>query len=786
MKSEKKQAHQAAEMEDWCNELQKNLVQSEDRFKKLFHASSNLMMITTIKDGRILDVNEASAKFGGYKREELIGRLSSELGLLADSSERGQLIAGMKSANPRNQKVRVRRKDGEIRTVLLSADPIILNDEPCILSVSVDITEEEEEEKALRESEQKYRTVVENSLQGLAILQDGCFVFCNQAFANMMGYSIKKLLSISAEEMLNLVHPDDQLLMLSRHHDRLAGKPVPARYEYRGIRKDGTEVWLEAFASPIEYHGKLAVQSAYVDVTERKKAEKALKESEEALKNSAEYVNQIINCLGDSIFVKDDKHRFLVVNDASCAFMGKKREELLGQTNLESLPKELAKALAEREQHLLETGRESVSEESLPDGHGRKHTVMTKTTLLTDKNGSRQIVGLMRDITEYKLLQAQFLQSQKMEAIGVLAGGIAHDFNNLLTVIRGYTELLLEDYSPTDSKRRDLEEIGKAAQRANSLTSQLLAFSRKQILQPELLNLSDSLIDMDKMIRRLIGEDIDLAIIAHSDLGLVHADPGQIQQIIMNLVINARDAMPMGGKLTIETANMDFDDPYVDRHPGTAKGAYVMLAISDNGLGMDSETQARIFEPFYTTKGKGKGTGLGLSTVYGIVKQSNGFIWVYSEPGKGSTFKIYFPRREGESARSESEIHPESRFRGSETVLIAEDEAPVRALASRILRERGYKVLEAPNGMEALRIGSEYSGPIHLVLTDAIMPGISGSTLVSRLEVLRPGIQALFVSGYTDNSIVHHGILDSNVNFLQKPFTVEGLARKVWEVLNSA
>ena len=784
MKSEEKPVHQAAELEARCSELHKSLMESEDRFQKLFHASSNLMMITTLKEGRIIDVNEACGSVGGYKREELIGRFTSEQVLLADPNERNALIERIKSGNAHNLQMQIRRKTGEIRTVLFSADPITVNDEPCILSVSVDITAREED-KALRESEQKYRMAVENSLQGLAILQDGRFVFCNQAFANMMGCSVAELLSISSEEMLKLVHLDDHAAMLNRHRDRLAGKPVAARYEYRGIRKDGTEVWLEAYASQIEYNGRAAVQSAFVDVTERKKAEKALRESETALKNSAEYLNQIINCLGDPVFVKDAQHTFLVVNDACCAFTGKKREELLGHTVVSDLPSELAKALADEERSLLESGRELVSEESIPDGLGKQHTMMTKTTMLTDKNGNKQVVGVMRDVTGYKLLQAQFLQSQKMEAIGVLAGGIAHDFNNLLTVIRGYTELLLDDISSTDSRRRDLEEIAKAAKKANSLTSQLLAFSRKQILRLEMLNLSDTLIDVDKMIRRLIGEDIDLAIIAHPELGLVNADPSQIQQIIMNLVINARDAMPMGGKLTIETANVDFDDPYVSHHPGASKGAYVMLAISDNGLGMDSETQSHIFEPFYTTKEKGKGTGLGLSTVYGIVKQSNGFIWVYSEPGKGTAFKIYFPRREGKSTKGVIEIRHESRLRGSETVLIAEDEAPVRALASRILRDQGYTVLEVPNGMEALRIGTEYSGRIDLILTDAVMPGISGSTLVSRLEALRPGIKALYVSGYTDNSIVHHGILDSHVNFLQKPFTVEGLVRKVREVLNS-
>jgi CheY-like chemotaxis protein len=372
-----------------------------------------------------------------------------------------------------------------------------------------------------------------------------------------------------------------------------------------------------------------------------------------------------------------------------------------------------------------------------------------------------------------------------MEAIGILAGGIAHDFNNLLNVINGYCELVLDDLAEDNPIRNDIRQINQAGTRAKSLTSQLLAFSRKQILQPAIMDLNDAIANLNSMLRRLIPENIDLAITVQSCLGLIYADMGQVQQILMNLVINARDAMPQGGKLTIETANVYHDEEYVQSYPAVKVGSYVMLAISDNGIGMDKTIKSHLFEPFFTTKEKGKGTGLGLSTVYGIVKQSDGFIWVYSEPGKGTTFKVYFPRVEGKVAKLKNEIKSELRTRGVETLLLIEDESSVRSLAARILRERDYTVLEASNGQEALDVAREYAGVIHLTLTDVIMPGMSCKDLVSQLDAMRPGIKVLYTSGYTDNAIVHHGILDSGVTFLQKPFTVEHLERKVREVLDS-
>jgi signal transduction histidine kinase len=434
---------------------------------------------------------------------------------------------------------------------------------------------------------------------------------------------------------------------------------------------------------------------------------------------------------------------------------------------------------------VFRTGREGLSEDTIVDCNGKFHTLLAKKTLFVDKKGRPQIVGVLRDITGYKQLEAQFMQAQKMEAIGALAGGVAHDFNNMLNVINGYCELVLEELSESDPIRKDILQISQAGTRAKSLTAQLLAFSRKQILQPAVLNLNEVIESTHSMLRRLIPENIDLVVCASPDLGLICADSGQIQQILMNLVVNARDAMPDGGKLTIETVNVDYDEEYIRSHPVAKAGPYVMMAISDNGLGMDEKTRTHLFEPFFTTKEKGKGTGLGLSTVYGIVKQSEGFIWVYSEPGHGATFKIYFPRVEGKASNPEENIDSDEMVQGVETILITEDEDAVRSLVARVLRERGYVVLEASTGQDALAAVSNFPGEIHLAIADVIMPGMNGRDLVAKIQFMRPSIKALYVSGYTDSAIVHHGVLDSGIAFLQKPFSIRNLVRKVREILDS-
>jgi PAS domain S-box-containing protein len=418
-----------------------------------------------------------------------------------------------------------------------------------------------------------------------------------------------------------------------------------------------------------------------------------------------------------------------------------------------------------------------------PDGSER--LVQQQAEVITDHLGTAvRMVGTTQDITDVRHLEEQLRQSQKMEAIGRLAGGIAHDFNNLLTGIIGYSDLLLNSLDPNEPSRQDLEEIKKAGERAASLTSQLLAFSRKQILQPSVLDLNKVIADLDKMLRRLIGEDIELVTLFGSELGHVKVDPGQIEQIIMNLAVNARDAMPQGGQLTIETNNVELDEAYARRHVAVAAGYYVMLAVSDTGCGMDAETQSRIFEPFFTTKEAGKGTGLGLSTVYGIVKQSGGNIWVYSELGQGTTFKVYLPHVDKPAEQMETRPSIAGMLRSSETILVVEDEEAVRKLTCQVLRMNGYQVVEAPNSSEAPLISERYEGPIHLLLTDVVMPQMSGREVATRLASMRPTMKVLYMSGYTDDAIVHHGVLDPGVAFIQKPFTPAKLARKVREVLD--
>jgi signal transduction histidine kinase/CheY-like chemotaxis protein len=414
------------------------------------------------------------------------------------------------------------------------------------------------------------------------------------------------------------------------------------------------------------------------------------------------------------------------------------------------------------------------------------HPLTAEITVTPRVEGKAVIgaVGIARDITDRRRLEEQYRQAQKLEAVGRLAGGVAHDFNNLLTAINGYSEVILDTLRPGDPLRESLEQVRKAGERAALLTRQLLAFSRKQVLHPTVLDLNALLADMNRMLGRLIGEDIDLVVRPALDLWQVKGDPGQLEQVVMNLVVNARDAMPTGGKLTVETANVALDATYVAAHPDAHAGEHVLLAVSDTGCGMDAATRARIFEPFFTTKGPEKGTGLGLATVFGIVKQSGGHIEVYSEPGLGTTFKIYLPRYRNGAPAGKSHAGQKVVARGSETVLLVEDEDGVRKLARLVLQERGYKVLEARHGGEALLICEQYDGTIHLMVTDVVMPHMSGRQVAERLQTLRPEMKVLYLSGYTDDAIVRHGVLEADTPFLQKPFTPDNLALKVREVLD--
>jgi PAS domain S-box-containing protein len=484
----------------------------------------------------------------------------------------------------------------------------------------------------------------------------------------------------------------------------------------------------------------------------------------------------------DPVLLMDRECLIRRANRAAAKLLGLEFSEIIGRPCSEMLHGRARPPSECPHCRTLETGNEERGDIEEPR---LGKTFDTTASPVRDPSGcQRGCVVVLRDVTERKKLEERLRQSQKLEAIGGLAGGIAHDFNNLLTLITGYSRLLLDQLTSEDPVREKVEEIRKAGERAAALTHQLLAFSRRQVLAPQPLDLNVVVAKMDKMLRRLIGEDIELATAFGAASAWVKADPGQIEQVIMNLAVNARDAMSHGGKLTIETADVVLDKAYARRHVAVTPGPYVMLAVSDTGCGVEAEIQAHMFEPFFTTKEMDKGTGLGLSTVYGIVKQSGGNIWVYSEVGRGTTLKIYLPRLEkGAEAVGPSTAlaHPVG---GWESILLVEDEDSVRSLVRGVLKSNGYKVLEARRGEEALKIAKRHGGPIQLLLTDVIMPRMSGRELAKRLAAQRPEMKVLYMSGYTDSAIVHHGVLDPGMSFLQKPFTPEILARKVREVLD--
>jgi len=532
----------------------------------------------------------------------------------------------------------------------------------------------------------------------------------------------------------------------------------------------------------------LAVAIVTVLVDRRLSAQAAaLETSEQALHVQQRFLLQIVNANPHMIFVKNWDGRFTLANQATAEIHGTTTEQLVGKSDADfnPNPEEVDRFLRDDREVMTSLQPRFIAEEPVTNpATGETRWFQTVKVPLVGPDGSvPQVLGVATDITHRKQLEDQLRQSQKMEAVGRLAGGVAHDFNNLLTAILGHADLLLE--AGHDGSHADLAEIKRAAQRAAGLTRQLLAFSRKQILQPRVLDLNTVVAGVGTLLRRLIGEDIELRIVPAQGLGSVEADPGQLEQVILNLAVNARDAMPRGGKLTIETANVDLDAVYAREHVGVEPGSYVMLAVSDTGVGMDEDVKAHLFEPFFTTKGQAQGTGLGLATVYGVVKQSGGFIWVYSEPGRGTAFKIYFPRKAAPPQELEPVPTRESSLAGSGTILLVEDEEAVRRLASRVLEARGYTVLSAANGLQALDIVQRHPGAIDLVITDVVMPHMSGRELAEMVRPRRPAAKVLYVSGYTDEAIVRHGVLDAGVLFLQKPFTPDSLARKVKEVLST-
>jgi len=477
-----------------------------------------------------------------------------------------------------------------------------------------------------------------------------------------------------------------------------------------------------------------------------------------------------------------ETHRLLAVNSAAIAHYGYRREEFLALKIEDLRAPEDIPAL---EQHLAT--KEAGYHTTGPWRHRKKDGTLIEVQTSGHEitfAGRRAELVVIDDVTERKRLEEQFRQAQKMEAVGRLAAGVAHDFNNLLTAILGTTDLMIEDLPADDPDREGLLDIRGAAERAAVLTRQLLTFSRQQVVSPRMLRLNELITDLVKLLRRLLGEDVTIASALAPDCGAVKADPGQLEQVLVNLAVNARDAMPNGGRLTIETKNVDLDADYPTERVMIPAGRYVMLAVTDNGTGMDAQTNARIFEPFFTTKPVGKGTGLGLATVYGVVQQSGGYIWLYSELGHGTSFKIYLPRVDADGPQPAEEEQRASALDGSETVLVAEDEEAVRLIIAKALEARGYRVLSARDGTEALELAAGH-GRIDLLVTDVVMPDMNGRELSRRFTEARPNLRTLYLSGYTDDAMLHRGVLQEGVAFLQKPFSLGALARKVRDVIEA-
>ncbi len=665
---------------------------------------------------------------------------------------------------------------GELNQLALTFDQMA-----CSLEQRED--ERRQVEETLRKSEERYKELTD-LLPEVVFETDGKgnITFANQRAFDVFGYTQDEL--AQGLKVLQMVAPEEESKAVEAFQKALRGEKL--RWEFLMGRKDGTTFPAIVHVSPILHNSQpVGLRGIVVDITELKRSEELLRESENKYRT-------VVNNTGTAIMIIEEDTTISFVNSEFEKLSGYSREEIEGKKSWKEFVDKEDLRRMEEYHHLIRidpTLAPRSYEFKFMDRDGKMKEVFIVVSMIP---GTQKSVVSILDITESKrkeremgALREQFLQSQKMEAVGRLAGGIAHDFNNALTVIKGYSQLFLLDLKKDDPSRGNIEEIQKAAERAANLTRQLLAFSRRQVMEMRVIDLNLLLRDLEKMLRRIIGEDIELRINLTEGLGKVKTDPGQIEQVIMNLVVNARDAMPDGGKLTIETANVVLDEKYVDSHVAVESGSYVMLSVSDTGCGMSPEVKERIFEPFFTTKEKGKGTGLGLSTVYGIVKQSGGNIWVYSEPGKGTTFKVYLPAVDEALEEPERETIEEMP-RGSETILIVEDDEAVRKLAVHILEKQGYKVLEASQESEALGIFRNREAPIHLVLMDVVMPAISGRLLVEKLKEVRGDFKVLFMSGYTDDVIIHHGVLEKGVEFIQKPFTFKSLAKKVREVLDKS
>ncbi|MBF8258374.1 MAG: Blue-light-activated protein, partial [Actinobacteria bacterium] len=758
--------------------------ESEYRFQALADTATD-GIVSVNSAGKIVFLNSTAEKLFGYKKAAAEGGsvflLIPERYRIAHAEGMARFLAtGEPRIIGKTVELHGLRKDGTEFPLELSLATWNTGQSVYFTGIVRDITERKRAEQELRETHGKLQSLIESSPTPIvALTNDGIVTMWNPAAEHVFGWNAEELIG----RMLPIVPNEVEFLKLRERVIREGGF---SGVEVRRQRKDGSfiDVRLSSGAMLDSAGIVVGMMGIYEDVTERKRAEEELRTTHDKLQS-------LVDNSPIPIVAMTADGTMTMWNPAAERAFGWSSEEIIGQ-QFPMVPEGKEEEFRMLKERVFREGGFSGVEVTRERKDGSFVDIRLATGPIRDPGGAVVgVVGIMEDITDRKKMEKalhdseeQLRQSQKIEAIGQLAGGVAHDFNNLLTAIRGYSDLLLHRLDAGSPLRREVEEIQKAGERASSLTRQLLAFSRKQVLQPKVLDLNAVVANMDMMLRRLIGEDIDLLTVLRPGLWSVKVDPGQVEQVIMNLIVNARDAMPKGGKLTIETMNTDLGDAYVRSRLVVTEGSYVMLSVSDTGEGMNENTRSRLFEPFFTTKEKGKGTGLGLSTVYGIVKQSGGYIWVYSEPGKGATFKVYFPRVLT-AAESVKEGTKEPLLRGKETVLVVEDEETVRSLVRDVLIEHGYTVLTAIDGQDAIKIGREYKEPIHLIVTDVVMPKTGGREAVESLAPHLPGVKVLYMSGYTDDAIVHHGVLDKGISFLQKPFTPDSLLRKVREVLET-
>jgi two-component system cell cycle sensor histidine kinase/response regulator CckA len=750
---------------------------SEQRYRSIFEKSSEGILIVDVATRAIQYANPAAARMFGHTESALcamsIADLSAEGDVDSSLNEFTTLIRGTKALSSDQPRL---RKDGSIILTDISATTIQVGGRTMLAGFFRDVTDRTRAARAVEASESRYRRLFEAAKDGILILaaDSGQIVDVNPFMTELTGYTRDDFLG-------------KHLWEIGPFRDTVASKESFAelqandyvRYEDLPLKtSDGRNVAVEFVSNVYAVNGEKVIQCNIRDITVRKRVEGELRMR-----------NRAIQAVSQGIIISDaraEDNHIIYASPGVTSLTGYERDEVVGRNCrfLQGIGTDPASVTVIR--NAIREGRPCVVEllNYRKDGTTFWNSVAI-SPVLDDSGVLSHFVGVQTDVTARRQLEAQFLQAQKMEAVGRLAGGVAHDFNNILSVILSYAELVSDDLEPDEPMRADLEEIRTAALRATDLTRQLLAFSRQQVLETKVLNLNEVLGGMEKMLGRLLGADIQLTILPALGLHNFKADPGQLEQIIMNLAVNARDAMSTGGLLTIETKNVDIDEGHAATHHDVRPGSYVELAVSDNGTGMDKTTVARIFEPFFTTKESGKGTGLGLATVFGIVKQSGGHIFVYSEPGKGTTFRMYLPKVAG-AADVDGPVRnaPETECAGG-TILLVEDEDQVRNVARTILRRQGYVVLEAPNGGEALLICEQHNARIDLLLTDVVLPRMSGRQLAERLAPLRPTMKVLYMSGYTDDAILQHGIIDSGVAFLQKPLTPRLLARKVREVLRA-